>query len=293
MRARNLLFCLICFCVFAGGCKRIEKNSTDFSEDKNFDGIELENGLKIYHRYLTDSELEKLEVPEISFKHFEDFKHQCVIDGNLMEIPLRTDYGYKSRGMIVENDKIGRQWVHFFINSVEKYIPKDFYKAMNARSKFTPRDKTVVRGKCFEEFNFIADSTDNQKLRIGIANFGLRFPKMSVSMIDVYLEKGGIYVKFHDVAEDVLIDELTSSNAFQTEKFFLGEYVPGTEEKLRLECSDRKMTVSYGENSKSYVYSERVPEGILGYFNAGITPYNKEPVFAEMLVSDLELEFGK
>lgn len=293
MRTRYVFAVLICFCVFAAGCKKGEGNVTLAESKTDFDGIELENGLKIYHRYLTDSELEGMKVPEISFKHFEDFRHQCVIDGNLLEIPLRADYEYKSRGMIVENDRSGRQWVHFFIDSKEKYIPKDVYKAMVARSKFTPREKTAIRGKCFEEFNFIVDSSDNQNLRIGIANFGLRFPKMSVPMIDVYLEKGGIYVKFRDVAENVPLDELTSSNAFQTEKLFLGDYDFGSEKKLRLECYNRKMTVTYGENSKSYVYSEKVPEDILGYFNAGITPNNKEPIFVEMLVSDLKMEFGK
>ncbi len=220
MRTRYVIAVLIWFCVFAGGCKKAEKNVTLAESKTEFDGIELENGLKIYHRYLTDSELEKLEVPEISFKHFEDFKHQCVIDGNLLEIPLRADYGYKSRGMIVENDKNGRQWVHFFIDSKEKYIPKDVYKAMVARSKFSPRDKTSVRGKCFEEFNFIVDSSDNKNLRIGIANFGLRFQKMSVPMIDVYLEKGGIYVNFRDVAENVPLNELTSSMLSRQRNFF-------------------------------------------------------------------------
>lgn len=290
MRTRYVFATLILFCIFAGGCKKIEKNSTALFEDKKFDGIELENGLKIYHRYLTDSELEKLEVPEISFKHFENFRHQCVIAGKLLEIPLKKDYGYKSRGMTVENDKSGRQWVHFFIDSAEKYIQENEYKPMNARSKFTLMGRYPVQ-KCFEEFNFIVDTSDNKQAKMCIGNFGLKFPKFSPSMIDIILDKGKICAKFRDIPENISLDELSNSNALATESFYLGDYEFGTEEKIRMECTDRKMTVTYRGNSKSYTYSELIPENILGYFNAGITPYNKDDVFVEMLVSDLEIEF--
>lgn len=292
MRTRYVFVVLICFCVFAAGCKKVEENVTLAESKSVFDGVELENGLKIYHRYLTDSELEGMKVPEITFKHFENFRHQCVIAGKLLEIPLKKDYGYKSRGMTVENDKSGRQWVHFFIDSAEKYIQENEYKPMNARSKFTLMGRYPVK-KCFEEFSFILDASDREQAKFGFANFGLKLPGASISMIDLFFDKGKLYAKFRDMSENISLEKLTNSNAVSTENFYLGDYAFGTEEKIRMECTDRKMTVTYRGNSKSYTYSELIPENILGFFNAGITPYNKDDVFVEMLVSDLEIEFGE
>lgn len=248
----------------------------------------LPAGLSFKNRYFTEEELSELYVPEITFPHFEEYTHQCVINSRIVNAPLKKEYEYKSKMLIIENDKGGKQFFHFMIDSKEQIIKENERMPSSSRSQLNRKIKPFLTGLCYETFKFIAGASD-KKCGFNITTFGMRFPEKDISMMTFCYRNGNLFVNFYDIPSGKAASAPPVEEALTVD---LGKYDFGTEVEFSAQYKEKKLTVNCNGKTASYEYSKAVPENMKGYFNFGIAPFKNQSSFIEMFVSDLDTAYG-